>query len=446
MKLLKRFLLLLLLAIIVVVYINYPRLNILSGYSAKNMASSVFIAKRSAEFTDMHDNNFSPVNIAKDEVNIQEKYAKASVYGLMKRKAIYREGLGSVLINDDFDVDAPYLKPNRAKNNTNLPYPYGNLPQKDTVFANIDYKILKKGVNAAFDNNDVQKTRAVLVIYNDHIIAEKYAEGYNKSSLFLGWSMTKSITATLYGTLQYEGKLNINDAAPVPSWQNDDRKNITLNNLLQMNSGLEWEEDYNKISDVTKMLFLAEDMPRIQEEKPAAFAPNTHWNYSSGTSNLLSGILKTYFKNHQEYLDYPYQALIDRIGMHSMLLEADMSGNYVGSSYSWATPRDWAKFGLLYLHEGNWNGDQLFDKQWATYVSTPAANSGGQYGGHFWLNAGPDNHMPLVPNDAYSANGYQGQRVTIIPSKNMVIVRFGLAEPPEFDFNAFLGGVVKAVK
>ena len=231
MKLLKRFLLLLLLAVIIIVYINYPRLTILSGYSAKNMASSVFIAKRSAEFTDMHDNNFSPVNIAKDEVNTKEKYAQASVYGLMKRKAIYREGLGSVLINDDFNVDAPYLQPNRTKNNTNLPYPYGNLPQKDTLFATIDYNILTNAVNAAFSNNEVQKTRAVLVIYNNHIIVEKYAEGYDKNSLFLGWSMTKSITATLYGILQYEGKLNINDAAPVPSWKNDDRKNITFNNL-----------------------------------------------------------------------------------------------------------------------------------------------------------------------------------------------------------------------
>lgn len=140
------------------------------------------------------------------------------------------------------------------------------------------------------------------------------------------------------------------------------------------------------------MLFIAEDMGRVQLEKPAAFAPNTHWNYSSGTSNLLSYILRKQFKTHQEYLDFWYAQLIDRIGMHSMLIETDMVGNYVGSSYGWATARDWAKFGLLYLHKGNWNGDQVFDPSWENYVSTPTNDSKEGYGAHFWLNAG--GHFP----------------------------------------------------
>ncbi len=447
MKLLKRLLLVLFLAFIGIVIYNYPRLNIISGYSAKNMASSVFIAGRTPDFTDANDNNFSPVNIAKDEVNFEEQYATASVYGFMKRKAIYRDGLGCVLINDDFDVNAPYLKPVRNQQVADsLPYPYGTLAQKDTVFAAIDYNKLTAAVADAFTDNHIKKTRAVLVFYGDYLIAEKYAEGYNKDSKFLGWSMTKSVLATLYGVLQHQGKLSVDETAPIAKWQDDSRKNITLHNLLQMNSGLEWDEDYNTISDVTKMLFLAEDMTQIQAEKPAEYAPNQHWNYSSGTTNLLSGILRKQFKTHQEYLNFPYKALIDRIGMHSMILEADMAGNYVGSSYSWATARDWAKFGLLYLHEGNWNGDQVFAKEWVDYITTPAPNSGGQYGAHFWLNKGPQNHMPLVPNDAFMANGYQGQRITIIPSKNLVIVRFGLAEYPDFDFNTFLGNIVAAVK
>ena len=145
-----------------------------------------------------------------------------------------------------------------------------------------------------------------------------------------------------------------------------------------MNSGLEWEEDYTKICDATKMLFQAEDMSQSQLIKPAQFKPNTHWNYSSGTTNLLSGILRKQFKTHQEYLDFWYSALIDKIGMNSMLVETDMAGNYVGSSYSWATTRDWAKFGLLYLHKGNWNGEQLFDENWAKYVATPTNGSKGR--------------------------------------------------------------------
>ena len=209
-----------------------------------------------------------------------------------------------------------------------------------------------------------------------------------------------------------------------------------------MNSGLEWEEDYGKISDVTKMLFQAEDMSQSQIEKPAKYKPNSHWNYSSGTTNLLSGILRKQFKTHQEYLDFWYSALIDKIGMHSMIVETDMAGNFLGSSYSWATTRDWAKFGLLYLHKGNWNGEQLFDESWAKYVATPTNTSNGIYGGHFWLNAGGD--YPDVPRDMYRCSGYQGQMIFIVPSADLVVVRMGLSE--DFDFNGFLSGIVGSLK
>ena len=149
--------------------------------------------------------------------------------------------------------------------------------------------------------------------------------------------MTKSITGTLFGILQKQGKIDIMKPAPIALWKNDNRKNITINDLLHMNSGLEWEEKYDKICDATKMLFLAEDMSISQAEKPAAFKPNSHWYYSSGTTNLLSGILRKQFKNHQDYLNFWYSNLLDKIGMNSALIETDMAGNYVGSSYGWAT-------------------------------------------------------------------------------------------------------------
>ncbi len=443
-KILKYLLLLVLLAIIYLVYTTYPKLNIIAGYAAKNMNSSVFLAKRTPEITTAQDNNFTPINQAKITVNKKEKTSIASAFGLMKRKAIYREGLGSVLLTDDFDVNTPYLTPKRIKTKTNLPYPYGDLPQKDTLFSNINYKNLQDAVSNAFTNNSVKKTRSVLVIYKDQIIAEKYLEGFDKNSLLQGWSMTKSITATIYGILQSRGKLNIKDKAPITDWKNDKRANITINDLLHMNSGLAWNEDYEGISDVTKMLFLAEDMSKVQREKQLAGKPNESWNYSSGTSNLLSGLLRKYFKTHQEYLDFWYSALIDKIGMHSMTVEADLSGNYVGSSYSWATTRDWAKFGLLYLHKGNWNGEQLFDESWVDYVKTPTNTSNGKYGGHFWLNAG--GRYPDVSKDIFSANGFQGQRVFIIPSKDLVVVRMGLIGSSGFDFNKFLKEIIASIE
>ena len=256
--------------------------------------------------------------------------------------------------------------------------------------------------------------------------------------------MTKSITATYFGILQKQGKINVNNSAPIAEWKNDERKNITINDLLHMNSGLEWEEKYDKISDATKMLFQDKDMTKTQIDKPLVGTPNNTWNYSSGTSNLLSGILRKQFKSHQEYLDFWYSSLIDKIGMNSMIVETDMSGNFVGSSYGWATTRDWSKFGLLYLHKGNWNGEQIFEESWTKYVSTPTNTSNGNYGAHFWLNAG--GRFPDAPRDMYSCNGYQGQMVFIIPSLDMVFVRMGLKEDPAFDFNALLKGIISSVK
>ncbi len=433
--------------IAVLVYLRisiYPQLDLISGFSAKSVASGHFLDHRSIQTIEQGDNDIDKVNWATNTIDEAGKFAISSVHGLKERKAIYREGLGVTLINDDFDVTKPYEVPKRTKANNNLPFPYGNLEPKDTLFSNIDYKKLNAVVENAFDKKGEKnkRTRAVIVIYKDKIIAEKYDTGFNKDSRILGWSMTKSLTGTYYGILQKQGKIDINKPAPIAEWKSDERAKITINDLLHMNSGLEWNEDYSKISDVTQMLFQAEDMTKSQAEKPAAFKPNTHWNYSSGTTNLLSGILRKQFKTHQDYLDFWYSSLLDKIGMNSALVETDMAGNFVGSSYGWATVRDWAKFGLLYLHKGNWNGEQLFDESWAKYVSTPTNTSNGNYGAQFWLNAG--GKFPDAPKDMYYASGYQGQMVAIFPSHDLVIVRMGLSE--EFDFNGLLSGVVASLK
>jgi CubicO group peptidase (beta-lactamase class C family) len=427
-------------------FMNYPKLELISGFSSKSVASGHFIDNRSLDVIEKGDNDFDVIGLATNQINESEQFVTATVFGLKKRKAIYRAGLGATLIDDDFDIKKPYEIPKRTKSNNKLPFPYGNAEPKDTVFTNVDYAKLNKVVVNAFDAkgyND-KRTRSVLVIYKDKIIAEKYADGFTKNNVILGWSMTKSITGTLFGILQKQGRFDIYKPAPVAEWQNDDRKNITTNDLLHMNSGLEWDEYYDRICDATQMLYQAEDMTRTQLLKPAIFKPNTHWNYSSGTTNLLSGILRKQFKTHQEYLDFWYSALIDKIGMHSMLIETDMAGNYVGSSYAWATIRDWSKLGLLYLHKGNWNGEQIFDASWSKYVSTPTNTSNGKYGAQFWLNAG--GFYPDAPRDMYSCNGFQGQKVFIIPSQDLVIVRMGLTGDTKFDFNSLLKGIVGSVK
>jgi CubicO group peptidase (beta-lactamase class C family) len=446
-KTVKLILFILLLAFVYFIYANYPRLNIITGFSSKSVASGMFLANRTQESVEQGDNNFPPIDRATNHVNLSERSVTSSIYGLKSRKAIYIDGLGAILINDDYDPDEEIEIPHRKNTPKNLPYPYGNLPQRDTVFTNINYNILQNSVDNAFDESGelLKRTRSVLVVYKDQIIAEKYAKGFNKKTPILGWSMTKSIAATIYGILQKQEKININSLTDIPEWQEDDRKSITYNDLLHMNSGLKWVEDYNTLSDVSKMLFLETEMGKVQMEKPIGGKPNESWNYSSGTTNLLAGyLLRKEFESHQEYLDFWYEELLDKIGMHSALIETDLAGNFVGSSYGWANTRDWAKFGLLYLHHGNWNGDQIVDSTWVKYVSTPTNGSNGRYGAHFWLNAG--GHYPDAPKDLFSCNGYQGQMVFIIPSKELVIVRSGLTEEPEFDFNGFLKDILQSIE
>jgi CubicO group peptidase (beta-lactamase class C family) len=435
--------------LLVIIYLaldNYPKLELISGFSAKNVATAHFLDNRSLELIEKSDNDMKLIRLANNAIYESENFATSSVFGLQKRKAIYREGLGSLLIDADFELSKPYLVPNRIQPKIDFPYPFGSNEPKDSTFANVDYPKLNKAVANAFDKNDTmaKRTRSVVILYKDHLIAEKHDGGFDKNSRILGWSMTKSITATYFGILQYQNKININNLAPILEWKNDERSKITLNNLLQMNSGLEWEERYDKICDATKMLFNSRDMGEVQLKKPLSGKTNQSWNYSSGTSNLLSKILRKQFKSHQEYLDFWYASLIDKIGMYSMIVETDMTGTYVGSSYAWATTRDWAKFGTLYLHNGNWNGEQLFDKSWVKYVSTMTPTSDGRYGGHFWLNS--SGKYPDAPRDMYYASGFQGQKIFIIPSRDLVIVRMGLTDDEAFDFNAFLKEVLGSVE
>lgn len=434
----------LLLMLTALVVEHYPKLKIISGYAAKNMISLNSIGGRSQTEVNIKGNNVPLISLATTELYEESGEAVSKVFGMSKRRAIYRPGLGGVLLNDDHPYVEIEERPRRTQRNDSLDFPFGNGKVIDTIFPEVDYRLLKEAIKYAYAKPKTQRTTSTLVVYKDHIIAEEYGEGYDKNTLFLGWSMTKSLIATLFGIQQYQRKLNVDQNALVTDWQSDNRKNITLNDLLRMQSGLEWDENYAEISDVNTMLYLDHDMTQAQRKKASVAKPGEIWNYSSGTTNLLSGLLREQFDTYQAYIDFPYEALIDKIGMHSMVIEADVAGNFVGSSYGWATARDWSKFGLLYLHKGVWNGERIFDENWVAYVSDPTADSGGVYGAHFWLNAG--GRYPDAPKDLFSADGHQGQFVFIIPSKELVVVRTGLALWPDFDQNIFLKGILESIR
>jgi CubicO group peptidase (beta-lactamase class C family) len=287
-------------------------------------------------------------------------------------------------------------------------------------------------------------------VYDGKLIAEKYAEGFDKNSKQIGWSMTKSVTNALVGILVKQGKLKINEAAPVPAWKNDARNKITLNDLMRMSSGLDWEENYSGPSDVTNMLFKKKDMGIYAASVPAKYEPGIKFYYSSGTTNIISRIVRETIGD-ENYYRFPYEELFYKLGMQSMVLEPDAGGTFVGSSYSFATVRDFARFGLLYLNDGIWQGERILPDGWVKYSTTPVSGAKmGEYGAHFWLNAGESGNpshriYPDIPADLFWADGYEGQKVFIIPSKKLVVAKLGLSQGDFQDDNKFLADIIDSL-
>lgn len=450
-KVFRYSLLALVVLLIVAGFYIYPRLAIVNGYASKMMCSCVFVANRDAQTVIDNDLNYSLISLASPKVNMENQSVTSSVWGLNSRTAYYNPVTGCALTDKKTAKEYQNIyfnTQNIYKNVDSLNWPYSSrIAIADSIKKEINWDKLKQAVQHHFNEDKLEEgikknTRAVVVIYKDQLIYEQYAEGFNETTRQLGWSMSKSLTNAMFGVLVKKGLIDINNPTGITEWQKDDRKKITWNNLLQMSDGLDWLEDYTTISDATRMLYKKNDMYGYAIQTELGSHPGSKWYYSSGTSNILAGAVKD-IVGEDNYLAFPYDEIFSKIGANSFLMETDASGKFVGSSYSWATPRDWAKFGLLYLHDGNWLGEQILPKGWAKYSGTPIPNSEGKYGAHFWT-ANPEQY-PDVPTDMYRAAGYHGQWVFIIPSRDLVVVRMGLTENKDFRGNQFLKELLEAI-
>lgn len=425
-----------------------PRLPIINGYAAKEMCSCVFLANRNPEHVKDHELNFSFIQYSRPSVNREEKTVTSTVLGLNHKKAIYRKGLGCALVHNN--ASQPVKNPQLHIDNADVPprkdmyWPAGK-KVKDTLFPDVNYKALNKATNQVFDQGGQfrKKTSAVVIVYKDHLIYERYADGYDAATPIIGWSMAKSLTNAMVGIMVKHERLRIDAQNLTDTWAGDQRKNISWNDLLQMQSGLQWKEDYGSPSPATRMLFKSNNVFETVVAQPLAHKPGTKWYYSSGNSNIISGLLRKKFEHDPAYLHFPREKLFKPAGMHSAVIETDAAGNFVGSSFAYATARDWARFGMLYLHDGKAGEKQILSKEWVQYTRQPAAHSEGAYGAHFWLNRGKK--YPDVPADMFSANGFKGQRVFIFPSHELVVVRMGNGKK-HIDFNRFLHQVITALK
>lgn len=432
----------------IILYINYIAHGI-TGYAAKNLASGIFVAGRTQESIEKQDINFFPVQYAKNSVDYVNKEV-TSRFLIWKSKAIYNDGLGCTVVNDFSEEEVKKLDYPASDimdvNQDTIPWPGGNRIS-DTIPAGVNIRMINEFLDQVFaDTLPYKGTFAITVVYKDQIVAERYRSDFTSSTRYLSWSMAKSFTNAMTGLLVKEGKVDISKPMNLREWVADDRKNISINHLLHMNSGLEFNEEYSKIklTDATTMLLKKGDMGHYAASRKLLYKPDSIWYYSSGTSNIIQVYLRSLIGNDNEYLLFPRNALFSKIGMQSAVWEPDASGTFVGSSYVYATERDYARFGLLYLHNGSWLGKQLLPDAWVSYTATPAKGSNGVYGAHFWLNS--SGAFPGVPRDLFYCDGYDGQYIFIIPSKNLVVTRNGYSPNNSFNEKTFLKRIVAAIE
>lgn len=306
---------------------------------------------------------------------------------------------------------------------------------------------LARAIDELFADKDAGETRALLVLSGGRIVAERYGEGYDRDTRLLGWSMAKTITGVMIGQLVADGRLRLNETAPVPSWQRsgDPRGEITLRQLLQMRSGLRHTESGSPVyaSDEVRMLFLdaRDDMAGYAEAQPLEAEPGRKFEYSSATAIILSDIAARALTDsrdpsyrRQAVSDYLRTRLLDPVGMRSAVVEFDAAGTMIGSSMIHATARDWAKFGEFLRNGGAVRGAQLVPRGWIDFMKTPSPRNPG-YGAQLWLNRPTKARDGLLfperaSQDIFACIGHLGQYVIVSPSQQLTVVRLGKTDDP----------------
>ncbi len=411
-------------------------IRVASGYTAKIVCSNVFVAGRKPDAVlrvDVQAPGHPVLKLMRVEVDQERRTVEAALLGLFgKSVAVARDGLGCASVPDGQVARAASIglpEPAAAARPDAL-WPEGNrveLSQSPDLMAILN--------DPAMTGPDM---RALVVVENGRIVGERYANGFSAETPLLGWSMTKTVTAALVGTLVADGRLALERKALLPAWEKDGRGAISIAALLAMQSGLAFNEDYGDVTDVTRMLYLEPDMAAFAAAKPLVGKVGATWSYSSGTSQILSRLWQQAFDDPQAALAWPRKALFGPLGMASAVLETDEAGTFVGSSYLYATARDWARFGQFLLQDGMWDGARILPAGFAGMMREPVAASNGDYAkGSLWLrddNARPGSEPPL-PTDTFWLLGHDGQSIAVVPSRRLVVVRLGLT-PSRLGYSA----------
>jgi hypothetical protein len=416
-----------------------------AGMAAKGICSAAFVAGRPianlmAEEVLPASPVLKAISISVDEIahTVTARFA-----GVVSRRASLVSQRGCVL---DAEPD-PTAKPYQPSFDSAVPWPRGDAAETSAQWgAGIDAARLAQVADQAFIGAGDPKganARGLAVVYQGRLLLLRDAPGFAPGTPLHGWSMTKSITGMLVHKLEAQAGLPMDaavvDAFPsgrepawVADWRNDARKTIKVSDLLYMRDGLGMTEDYDPWGSVPHMLWSEPDMPAWAANHPAEAPAGTRWRYLSATANLLASVARGRFDNDASYWAYPRTALFDPIGAKSATLETDVRGNWVGSSYMWASISDWARLGQLVLQDGKWGPEstQVLPPGWLKRASTPATKGDGEgYGAMSWLygnrQVGDCKAYPGVPEDVVAMGGHWGQMVAVVPSRQAVVVRMG---------------------
>jgi len=426
-------LVLLLLLLLLALWVRPPDLlRVGANYSAKIVCSNVFLADRDPQEvlrTDVQAPGVALLRLMRISVDRQHQVVRAGLLGFIgDGLAVARPGTGCTAVPDgNLDlVAAAHIAQSAgapAEPMASAPpaspdalWPDGpavtTIPTLDRLLT--DDTLAGPGI------------RAIVVVDHGRIVAERYAHGFTPTTPLLGWSMTKSVLAGLVGLLISEHRLSLEQPGPWSSQAGDKRAQIRIADLLSMSSGLQFNETRGLVSDLTTMLYMRPDMAGFARDQPLLHPPGEFWSYSSGTANILSRIVQD---AGSAGAAYPKQNLFDPLGMTSAIMETDESGTLVGSSYMYATARDWARYGQFLLQQGVWQGREMLPQGYVAMMVSPVTASHGRYGhGLVWLDREPGDKLP---EDCFWMEGHDGQSVAIIPSRGMVVVRLGLTPASE---------------
>lgn len=384
------------------------------------------------------------------EVDPTSRTAAVWTAGINRRTAAYNGDQGCTIlpVGDRSVSYTPVPVPRDGPDPGTTPWPTGDL-EAHATFPEIDADELSAALDWAMAQP--QNTRALVIVYGGKIVGERYAPGFTRNTPQISWSQGKSITAALVGILVQQGKLSLDDPAPVPEWQGegDPRAAIRIRDLMHMSSGLDFlnqglgrASSWLDANEHFRVYFDAINVFEHAINQPTDLPPDSLFRYRNSDPLTLGRIVRQAVEaDGGEYFTFPQRALFDRIGARDYILEADPWGNFIMTGYDFGSAWSWARFGLLHLWNGVWEGERILPEGWTKFVSTPAPGARRQeYGGLFWLNRNGD--LDRIPTDAYWAAGFMGQTTMIIPSRDMVVVRLG---PSPGGYNAYLNEVVGRV-